>query len=125
MPYYNNDDLFRSFSKYINDKADQKINQLKNEIEKEKKQKLRGEKGPQKQPHVNPDTHVEEVDLHIQELVEHDENLSAGEILDIQMSRFTTALEGAIRGKTKKIVFIHGVGNGRLKHKLRKTLETD
>ncbi|MFP4479143.1 MAG: V-type ATP synthase subunit E family protein [Candidatus Izemoplasmatales bacterium] len=40
MPYYNNDDLFRSFSKYINEKADQKINQLKEEIEKEKKRSV-------------------------------------------------------------------------------------
>ncbi|QWC00058.1 hypothetical protein KHQ88_00365 [Mycoplasmatota bacterium] len=40
MPYYNNDDLFRYFSKYINEKADQKINQLKEEIEQEKKRSI-------------------------------------------------------------------------------------
>ncbi|MGM0550206.1 MAG: DUF2027 domain-containing protein [Bacteroidota bacterium] len=126
---FKNNDFFHQKAyvyKLTGENQEDKLERLTDkQIEKEKKQKLRGEKGPQKQPHVNPDTHVEEVDLHIQELVEHDENLSAGEILDIQMSRFTTALEGAIRAKTKKIVFIHGVGNGRLKHKLRKTLETD
>lgn len=32
-------------------------------------------------------------------------------------------MEGAIRSNQNKIVFIHGVGNGRLKHELRKKLE--
>ena len=44
--------------------------------------------------------------------------------MDIQISRFTIALDGAIRGKTKKIVFIHGVGNGKLKYEIRKTLDS-
>ncbi|MBN2347277.1 MAG: DUF2027 domain-containing protein [Bacteroidales bacterium] len=67
---------------------------------------------------------LEEVDLHIQKIVDEYEGLSNGEIINIQMSRFTTALEGAILNKTKKIVFIHGVGNGKLKYELRKALET-
>lgn len=65
----------------------------------------------------------EEIDLHIDTLVDSHEELSNGEILEIQMARFTTALEGAIRSKTKRIVFIHGVGNGKLKNEVRKTLE--
>lgn len=66
---------------------------------------------------------IEEIDLHIEEIVENPGNMSPGEILDTQMARFTTALDGAIRGKTKKIVFIHGVGNGKLRYELRKALE--
>lgn len=65
----------------------------------------------------------EEIDLHIDALVDSYEELSNGEILEIQMARFTTTLEGAIRSKTKRIVFIHGVGNGKLKNEVRKTLE--
>lgn len=65
----------------------------------------------------------EEIDLHIDELVDNSEGMSNGEILEIQMARFTTTLEGAIRAKTKRIVFIHGVGNGKLKNEVRKTLE--
>ena len=68
---------------------------------------------------------IEEVDLHIQTLVESHEDMKPGEILEVQMSRFTTALEGAIRAKSRKLVFIHGVGNGRLKHKIRKTIERE
>jgi len=40
MPYYNNDDLFRYFSKYINEKANEKIEKIKKEIEEEKKRSL-------------------------------------------------------------------------------------
>ena len=65
---------------------------------------------------------IEEIDLHIQELVDNHEELSNSEILDIQMSRFTTALDGGIIAGTKKMVFIHGIGNGRLKHEVAKTL---
>ncbi len=67
---------------------------------------------------------MEEVDLHIEQLVEDFSGMSAGEILDLQMSRFTITLEGAIRSKTKKIVFIHGIGNGKLKFEIRKTLDS-
>lgn len=40
MPYYNNDDLFRHFSRYINDKANEKIEKIKSEIEEEKKKSI-------------------------------------------------------------------------------------
>ena len=66
---------------------------------------------------------VEEVDLHIEELVEDHKGLSGREVLDLQMARFTTALEGALRGKTKRVVFIHGIGNGKLKFEIRKALD--
>ena len=75
-----------------------------------------------KQKQSNPDT--EEVDLHIEELVEKPNELSNSEIIQIQLARFQTALEGALNDThTKRIVFIHGVGNGRLRYELRKSLE--
>lgn len=72
---------------------------------------------------VKKDPLVEEVDLHIEELTDDPGRLSGREVLDMQMARFTTALEGALRGKTRRIVFIHGVGNGKLKFEIRKTLD--
>jgi hypothetical protein len=65
----------------------------------------------------------EEVDLHIHEIMDDYADLSNGEILDIQMSRFETALQTAVNSKTRRIVFIHGVGNGKLKYELRKKLD--
>ena len=66
---------------------------------------------------------IEEVDLHIENLIEDHRNMSNGQIVEIQMARFKTALETAIIHKTPKIVFIHGVGNGKLKFEIRRTLD--
>jgi hypothetical protein len=77
---------------------------------------------PEKPKKTEDDTEV--VDLHIEEIVDDISSLTPGEILNTQMARFTTTLEGAIRNKTKKIVFIHGVGNGKLRYEIQKTLNT-
>jgi hypothetical protein len=95
----------------INDKSLNKAAKEKNDISVKKEVK------PQ-----NPD--IEEVDLHIEEIIDDFETLSNGEILNLQMSRFITALEGALLGKTKRIVFIHGVGNGILRYEIQKTLKS-
>ncbi len=65
----------------------------------------------------------EEVDLHIEQLVDNPKTLTPAEMLEIQMGRFNIALEGAIRNRRKRIVFIHGVGNGRLRLEIRRTLD--
>jgi len=68
---------------------------------------------------------LEEIDLHIEELVENYHNMSSSEIIQTQIARFETSLEGGIRSNsTKKMVFIHGLGNGKLKHEIRKLLDT-
>ncbi len=83
----------------------------------------KGDVKPEKKPKPPG---IEEVDLHIGNLTDNDPSgLESSEILDIQISRFRTALESAIIHKTGKIVFIHGVGNGRLKHKIRNILDTE
>lgn len=66
---------------------------------------------------------IEEVDLHIHELVDDNSKMENKEILDIQLAKFRTSLESAIIHKMRKIVFIHGVGNGKLKHEIRRTLD--
>ncbi|HBF88085.1 MAG TPA: hypothetical protein DDX39_05535 [Bacteroidales bacterium] len=63
-----------------------------------------------------------EVDLHIEKLIEKYVGMSNSEILIHQISHFRTKLEYAMLNNVRKIVFIHGVGNGTLKHELRKTL---
>lgn len=59
-----------------------------------------------------------EVDLHITELIENPEGLSNFEMLNIQLEKFENELDDAIFKNLKKIVFIHGVGNGRLKQEI-------
>ncbi len=65
----------------------------------------------------------EEVDLHIEAITDSFSGLSNSEIMEMQMSRFRVALDTAVIHKTRKIIFIHGVGNGKLKHSLRKALD--
>ncbi len=67
----------------------------------------------------------EEIDLHIENLIDDHRNMDNGQILEIQLSRFRTALETALLHKGNRIVFIHGVGNGKLKFELRKILDTE
>jgi hypothetical protein len=59
-----------------------------------------------------------EIDLHIEELVKNTNGLSNYEMLNIQLEKFEKELDEAIAKNMKKIVFIHGVGNGRLKQEI-------
>lgn len=70
--------------------------------------------------HKPPETM--EVDLHIHAIVEDESGLTEGEILDIQLRRFEMAMETALRGDIKKIIFIHGVGQGKLKYEISKII---
>jgi hypothetical protein len=63
-----------------------------------------------------------EVDLHIEKLRDDHQFLSSTEILNIQMDHFRNALDAAIVHQYHDIVFIHGVGNGTLKHEIHKAL---
>lgn len=74
------------------------------------------------QPQKHEGTQVE--DLHIEELTEGWQELSGGEILATQLARFNIVMESAIRSRQRgKIVFIHGVGKGKLKYELKKVLD--
>ena len=63
-----------------------------------------------------------EIDLHITELTEDTQGLSSFEMLNIQLERFEKELDEALAGKLKKLIFIHGVGNGRLKQEITSIL---
>jgi len=67
--------------------------------------------------------YIAEVDLHIEQLVEDDRGLSSYEKLNIQLDYFSKCLDAAIVQKFKKITFIHGVGQGRLKEEIHKIIK--
>jgi hypothetical protein len=92
------------------------------ELEAAMKQKDMLEPAVETKQKSKPD--VEEIDLHIEELLDDARGLDNTQILEIQKARFITAIESGFTAKTKKIVFIHGVGNGRLKHEIRRLLDT-
>lgn len=63
------------------------------------------------------------VDLHVEEILDSTEGMSAGEIVRAQLARFEIALDLAVgAGRRQRIVFIHGVGSGKLKHEMEKLL---
>ncbi|WP_461533878.1 Smr/MutS family protein [Sinomicrobium sp.] len=59
-----------------------------------------------------------EVDLHIEKLVSSVKGLSNHEMLNIQLDTARRQLEFAIRKRIRKVVFIHGVGEGVLRAEL-------
>lgn len=64
-----------------------------------------------------------EVDLHIEELLDDMRGLTNGEMLQIQLTHARKKLEDAVIRRCRKVVFIHGVGNGRLKTEIRRMLQ--
>ncbi|MCC6372997.1 MAG: Smr/MutS family protein [Bacteroidia bacterium] len=64
-----------------------------------------------------------EVDLHIEELVDDTNGMSSFEKLNIQLERFEKELDEAIAKKMRKLIFIHGVGNGRLRQEIQTVLK--
>lgn len=66
---------------------------------------------------------IEEIDLHIEQLMDNFVNMSNSEIIQVQLGRFINLLEAGIRNKTSKMIFIHGVGTGVLKAEIRKILD--
>lgn len=59
-----------------------------------------------------------EVDLHIEQLVDKSSGLQNHEILELQLQHAKRKLSFAQQKKIRKIVFIHGVGEGVLRYEL-------
>jgi hypothetical protein len=64
-----------------------------------------------------------EVDLHIHMVVDSTRNLSNHEMVLVQLSHFEKTLKEARRRRLSKVVYIHGIGKGRLRNELRKRLK--
>ncbi|MCP4521769.1 MAG: hypothetical protein GY827_08795 [Cytophagales bacterium] len=63
-----------------------------------------------------------EIDLHIEKLSDDADFLAPNECLDIQVKHFEKALDQAISEQADSITFIHGVGNGTLRHAIHKQI---
>ena len=61
---------------------------------------------------------VEEVDLHLHAIVDSQAGLSPGVMLELQIAHFERMLQIGIRQRTKKMIFIHGIGQGVLRHQI-------
>ncbi|MCT4604395.1 MAG: DUF2027 domain-containing protein [Marinifilum sp.] len=65
---------------------------------------------------------IVEVDLHINALIDSVTGLSNADILEYQMNKFHEIMREYQNSKGKRIVFIHGIGNGTLKKKVHDEL---
>lgn len=68
---------------------------------------------------------IKEVDLHINEIIDDTTGMLPSQMLDLQLKTFEEKLTEAITEQCEKVVFIHGVGNGILKAKIRGRLDRD
>lgn len=85
---------------------------------------MREKERPRIQPIARKEKNVVlEVDLHIDELLDSTAGLSAGDILEYQLNKFNEIMNDNLRNKGKKIVFIHGKGDGVLKKAILKELQ--
>ena len=68
---------------------------------------------------------VLEIDLHINQLLDTTAGMSNKEMLDYQMSKFREVMEENKNKKRRKIVFIHGKGDGVLKNEIIKAIRKE
>lgn len=85
-----------------------------------KEEDLREEK---KTFHPNP-KNIPEVDLHIEKLDPGWKKLPPQDILNIQIGKFRDSMAQAMQEHWKQVVFIHGVGDGRLMFEIRKLIDS-
>lgn len=98
-------------------------------IEQGMKAKRREIKAQQKQEQraanlrsAKPASDIIEVDLHADELLDTTAGLSPADILNLQIDRFQQVMDSSLRYPGRKIVFIHGKGEGVLRQAIMKEL---
>ncbi len=77
-------------------------------------------RGEARQPEVK--IPAAEIDLHIEQLRNDYQFLNQSEIINFQLAHFQQMLDAAIVHQMPSIVFIHGVGNGTLRHHIHKII---
>lgn len=89
------------------------------------REKEKAERNPHfsKPNHIPAKEEIIEVDLHIHALLDHTEGLSAGVLLNTQLTEFRIMMDRNIKKKGQRIVFIHGKGDGVLRAEIIKELQ--
>jgi len=107
---YQTDNL--AFNKQVSSKINSEINnQRSNDLKKKFKHLDR---------YGNKERDI--IDLHIENLIESHRGMNNSEILNIQMMHFRRFLNTSISKQHRKIVVIHGVGEGVLREEIRRDL---
>lgn len=88
---------------------------------KEKKRDVKASNTARKAPVPKSDGPMV-VDLHASELLDNVAGLSSADILNLQIDRFSEVMDANLRTPGRKIVFIHGKGEGVLRQAIMKEL---
>ncbi len=90
---------------------------------------IREKDAPQRRPRIQrvakKQEDILEIDLHINELLDTTAGMSNKDMLDYQMSKFHEVMKENKNNKKRKIVFIHGKGDGILKQEIYKAIKRD
>lgn len=93
------------------------------ELAKAMKQKINIDDHPKKStPFMRNKNGIMEVDLHIKALMDNTDNLSNADMLNYQLDTFRKIMEENKKYTGRKIVFIHGKGDGVLRNAILKEL---
>ena len=63
------------------------------------------------------------IDLHIETLAIFPYQLSPGEILELQLEHVEKSLSDALIDNIERLIFIHGIGEGKLRNEIRRKLQ--
>ncbi|MBQ3691561.1 MAG: DUF2027 domain-containing protein [Bacteroidales bacterium] len=122
LNYYKTNDFFDEKAVIITVKESSLMKEAVDKLKVNDFQNVEPKKAINKKPQKTLEKEV--VDLHLTELLEDDRGLSPKEKLDYQMKVFKEKLEEYIKNPhVKKVIFIHGKGNGTLKTEIRRCLE--
>ncbi len=108
----------------VDDKPTKEIFTDAEEIQKIILEKKKGD-SPQKpapQPKLTKGSDIMEIDLHIEELLETTAGMNSFDILNYQLDVVRKTLDENLKYKGKKIVFIHGKGDGVLRNAISQEL---
>ena len=108
----------------VDDKPTKEIFTDAEEITRIMLEKKKGDEGQKKtpQPKLTKGTDILEVDLHINELLETTAGMNSFDILNYQLDVVRKTIDENLKYKGKKIVFIHGKGEGVLRNAIMQEL---
>lgn len=79
---------------------------------------------PARHKEAEKKNHILEIDLHAEKLLDNTAGLQPKDILDYQLQKLRETMETHLKEKGRKIVFIHGKGDGVLRAAVLKELRT-
>lgn len=110
--------------KLTGESLEQKLEELSNkEFQKVIREKEASNQQKIQHPQIKSKDEILEVDLHINSLIDSVTGLSNADILEYQMNKFHEVMRLYQNDQGRKIVFIHGIGNGTLKQKVHEELK--